>query len=278
MTAKRRRTQLSRRARPRPKGSSRKTLAVLPRRRRGGKKLVAPAKTELRPPRSSAAGKDRRSLPGQKSHILPPVKAGSWEYMFRMLSIFRRSHGHCEVPFDGRTGSLGSWLRRQIDEAQDGRLDVGQRQRLENLGVVFDTGDREAGLHPRHAERWERRFAELLEFQKRFGHTHVPAKWKENKPLGQWVHGQRAIRKEGMLSARRMARLDAIGFAWSDPGRLGLTHEQDQQARWELKFEHLRQFKERFGHFRVPREDPEFRSLCQWVKDQRTPGARMASS
>jgi hypothetical protein len=198
-----------------------------------------------------------------------PVETGSWDYMFRILTVYQRTHGHCDVPVNERPGSLGHWLRDQLAAAERGKLTKRQRQRLQTLGVVLDS---QVGPHPRlahHDELWEIRFTELLAYKQRFGHTCVPAKWLENKPLGAWVHVQRAFRKRGILSSKRIARLEAIGFAWVAPGNIGTKQENWNKA-WRTMYERLQAYRQWFGHCQVPAGWAEDPALAKWVQRQRT--------
>ncbi len=198
-----------------------------------------------------------------------PVETGSWEYMFRILTVYQRTHGHCHVPVNKRPGSLGHWLRDQLAAAEGGKLTKRQRQRLQILGVVLDS---QVGTHPRsahHDELWEIRFTELLAYKQRFGHTRIPSKWKENKPLGAWVHSQRAFRKKGLLSAERVARLNGIGFEWIAPSRIGDTRQANWDNLWRKMFDDLKLFRERHGHCHVRQSSPAPQALVKWVQRQR---------
>ncbi|MEI7729126.1 MAG: helicase associated domain-containing protein [Verrucomicrobiota bacterium] len=199
----------------------------------------------------------------------PPVKIGSWEYMFRMLTVFQRTHQHCNVPFEERPGSLGRWLHDQIADAKASRLPLKRCQRLATLGVVLDIALSPSPQHLHLEVLWEKRFTELLAYQKRFGHTCVPSKWSENPALGAWVHCQRAYRKKNLLAANRIAQLSQIGFAWSAPDRLNPMREENRDKLWRHMFDQLQRFRQGHGHCRVPSDWPENPGLGQWVQSQR---------
>ena len=67
--------------------------------------------------------------------------------------------------------------------------------------------------------------AELLAFREQHGNCNVPAKYEENTALGYWVSNQRRdckkYRKGGKspMTEERIAKLEKVGFAWSQ----GLT-------------------------------------------------------
>jgi hypothetical protein len=95
---------------------------------------------------------------------------------------------------------------RQRKQWKVGDLPEMRRKRLEDLGFEWK---------PRNPS-WELKFAQLLDYKRRFGNCQVPARWTENKPLGFWAHSQRAFRRRGMLSAERIRRLNSVGFVWAN--------------------------------------------------------------
>ena len=96
----------------------------------------------------------------------------------------------------------------------------------------------------------------LVAFKNNNGHCNVPNAFPENRKLGEWVSTQRKDR--GAVSPERIARLDALGFAW-DP----------IDAAWEEMFAALGTFKNDNGHCNVPARYPENPMLGGWVSRQR---------
>ena len=109
------------------------------------------------------------------------------------------------------------------------------------------------------AERWDKKFTELLKFKKQFGHFQVPGNSSENKQLVRWINNQRIFHKHGKLSRERFFRLKAVGFKFSP-----------YQSVWEERFLELVAFKKTHGHCNVPRHSPpENLKLAGWVRRQR---------
>ena len=77
-------------------------------------------------------------------------------------------------------------------------------QKLESLGIEWEP----------HATAWEEKFGQLVEFKNKHDHCAVPTGWKENKGLAIWVAVQRRRKKAYQLSARRVEKLDSVGFVW----------------------------------------------------------------
>src|SRR5438445_12544688 len=72
---------------------------------------------------------------------------------------------------------------------------------------------------------WERRFAQLEEFKRRFGHCFVPVEWPENEALGRWVANQRVGKRAGWLRWERTRRLNGIDFPWTGTDKSRPRHE-----------------------------------------------------
>ena len=182
-----------------------------------------------------------------------------WDRMLAKLARFKRRFGHCFVP-TGWQGNprLGPWVSRQRQLKQRGLLSKERQRKLEALGFDWRTND-SAG------PRWERCLVKLIEFRRRFGHVHVPAEWKEDLNLGRWVVKTRRLRKAGRLSAYKIRRLHQIGFVW-DPIR---KRQGEHDALWSEWLAHLIEFHQKYGHWRVPTEQPKFHSLRVWMDNQR---------
>lgn len=84
-------------------------------------------------------------------------------------------------------------------------------------------------MKPRKRERngdtWDMRFAQLLKFREKYGHTDVPSRWQttdaqrmigrnktESVELSTWVHNQRLLQHRGALFISRAEKLAEIGF------------------------------------------------------------------
>jgi len=195
------------------------------------------------------------------------MKAGvamtaNWERMFKILRIFFRSHGHCDVPPNPRADSLHQWLAQQRLDNHAGRLSPAQFKRLDVLGVFAEakTSDRSAWAGT-NEERWEKNFAKLLAFREKFGHPHVSSHWSIDRPLGTWVASQRKYHQLGRLAPERFARLDKIGFAWNGKPVF--------DALWEKRFTKLLAFKKKYGHCDVPCHGKQDPTLGNWISVQR---------
>ena len=106
--------------------------------------------------------------------------------------------------------------------------------------------------------KWETHYAELLQFNVKYGHMNVPRYCEEYPMLGSWVDNQRSAKNRGILYAERERLLNQAGFRWSD-----------QQSNWDERYLELLRFKEKNGHTNASPTDSEHQSLGIWVMYQR---------
>jgi hypothetical protein len=181
-----------------------------------------------------------------------------WEENFARLQEFHQAHGHFNI-LPGQKGIKGSyslirWVRMQRMLKRLGRLQPEHQQRLEAVGLPW----RHGGIA---AARWQGYFAQLAVYHQRFGHCLVPQDWPENQRLARWVWFQRQRHKSGTLSPVEFSRLESLGFAWK------IKSHADEI--WDQQFARLVDYKQRFGHCRVPRHCPEYKWLANWIQTQR---------
>ena|SRR6516165_4870725 len=130
-----------------------------------------------------------------------------WERGFAALCKFRRRKGHCCPPLRHVESkynkfNLGSWVSNQRYR-RDG-LSVERKRRLDKVGFVWSGRD----------FAWERGFAALLKFKRREGHCRIRGLHREGDyKLGWWVAVQR--KKKNVMSPKRRARLNKVGFVWN---------------------------------------------------------------
>lgn len=232
------------------------------------RKRKAAVKTRAR---SKSAPSTRRPVrakaPARAKSASPPrLKPGSWDYMFRMLQIFKRTHGHCDVPSTARRDSLGFWLMQQRLNDLAGDLAPGLRRRLDQLGVAFDHHDL---TETRREHRWNEMFEALQEFKKGAGHCRIPAGRPEHAALYQWLRRQRQLHQIEKLRTDRWRRLRAIGADSVHQSSDATRPPSGRKFSWEQRFAQLVQFKKSQGHCQVPKGWPKDPSLANWLNNQR---------
>lgn len=195
-----------------------------------------------------------------------------WNSMLVRLTNFHAEQGHSTVPqIYPPDRKLGLWVTTQRRNRRKGKLTAAQIGALDRLGFnwsPFGSGD--------FGERWHAMLAALKTFRDREGHCRVPAQWKENPRLANWVAVQRREKKRGKLDASRVAALEEIGFDWR-VGQAGVGGTRIHAApgasgedRWEAMFQALLRYKKNHGDCLVPQRWKESRSLAEWVSSQRS--------
>lgn len=111
-------------------------------------------------------------------------------------------------------------------------------------------------------EQWNLRYGELVQFRNEHKHCSVPLNYVGNPSLAHWVKRQRhqyRMKIEGKhstLTSDRQNVLNKLGFVWDS-----------HAAAWEERWNQLREFREAYGHSRVPKNYPKNQQLVsttQW--------------
>ena len=173
-----------------------------------------------------------------------------WRKMFCELMEFKVKYGHCDVPKTWAINpTLGGWVSRQRVLYKKGLLGYSQIQKLNELGISWDTKQ----------SQWEKMFSLINEYKKQHGHCNIPQNFEENPSLGSWVTSLRIRKKRGTLTIEQIEQLDDIDFIW-----------EPIFESWEKMFSKLVEFKNEYGHCNVPpkiwAKDPQ---LGGWVSEQR---------
>lgn len=146
-----------------------------------------------------------------------------WKQRYESLLQFKRQYGHCNVPQRyPENDTLGKWVatqRREYRKRYDGKTSHLSQSRLEALEKI------DFQWQVRVDVPWKKRFEELIDFKKKYGHCNVPRNFLHNKALGEWVYSQRRANRthacEGSyLSDTRKEALQNIGFKWNEPSSL----------------------------------------------------------
>jgi len=129
---------------------------------------------------------------------------------------------------------------------------------------------------------WKLRFQELCDFKRETGHCLVPKLFDKNQFLSYWVFKQRAqmklwnCDKSSCLNDQRIAMLNEIDFIWDAKKSKqwqNLEHLRKKtqvDAAWDSYYEQLVQFREEYGHSKVPKCHPPNQKLSTWAFRQRT--------
>jgi len=191
----------------------------------------------------------------------------AWKTRFDELVRYKENNGDCNVPFKWpENPHLGGWVVRQRERKKSGKLLPDQERMLNEIGFIWKLRPN-VKLSANSDENWIARYQQLLQFKERHGHCNVPFKWPENPHLGGWVVRQREKKKSGKLLPDRERMLNEIGFVWNLRPNVKLF--ADPEENWTARYQQLLQFKEKYGHCKVPFKWPENPRLGGWVVRQR---------
>ena len=129
-----------------------------------------------------------------------------------------------------------------------GSLSEDRIRKLEGLGFEWDP----------IKEDWNLKYSELEAYKAKNGDCRVPAVYKPNIKLGNWVFTQRAAYSKGNLSADRIAKLESLGFEW-DPNEID----------WNQKFEALKRHINEHGNCKISKKRDALNGLRNWTHKQR---------
>ncbi|WP_193771378.1 helicase associated domain-containing protein, partial [Candidatus Magnetaquicoccus inordinatus] len=170
------------------------------------------------------------------------LEAAWWEEQFRSLCRFQEREGDLLVPPSWPEDPLlADWVAKQRRDWRSGRLLAERRQRLEDLGFVWDPEEL----------AWQQQWSLLQAFHAQHGHCHVTESQQE---LAEWVRQQRKAGLAGSLSQTRREALQALDFIW-----------EPRAAEWDAMLMVLRQFCQEHKHCIIPANYADNPVLARWV-------------
>ena len=185
-----------------------------------------------------------------------------WQMRLAELKAYKEKYGNTLVPKSYKANpQLSKWVKMQrfqyklLQEGKPSRLKKERLEALEEIEFCWIVRSRKVA--------WDVRFQELIEFKKLTNNCLVPMRNSENPQLGRWVEVQRKERKKWMkgekssITAEHIQKLDSLGFVWS------------LNCEWDVRFQELKDYKERNGHCLVPRSYPPNQKLAYWIGHQR---------
>jgi hypothetical protein len=185
-----------------------------------------------------------------------------WRTLYEKLKQYRAEHGDADVSSGWKADrQLAAWVSSQRERRKKGTMTDEECALLNELGFTWKSRD---------VGTWEDRLAEVAAFKASHGHCEIPTTYPENPKLGRFVNAMRAQRNRGTLSAERIAKLDAIGFAWASGKKAGVKlGEQMVNEAWKVRFDELLAYKQRHGDCDVPAKWNQNERLANWVSMQR---------
>jgi hypothetical protein len=192
-----------------------------------------------------------------------------FQYNFSKLKEYKEKHGHCLVNID-EDRELASWSRRLRNRKT--WLPSEYKARLNSIEFEWNT-PKGYFMSLKHNSQWKKKFIELVEFKKKYGHCNLRA-GKEHavySSLYYWALAQKGhyYKKNKNLTLERIEKLNSIGFDWT----LGTAkiNKKRNDAYWEKQFNKMIEYKHKYGHCNVRHRavDKEYELLYRWAVRQR---------
>jgi hypothetical protein len=171
-----------------------------------------------------------------------------WEAQLAKLKAYMRRHGDCSVPQGwAEDPPLGRWVQKQrtckkaLDRGKPSEgMTAARVAKMEALGFAWELSAAALGKQRSEGNRddagWQGWLAKLKAYKREHSDCSVPRGWAEDPPLSRWVCNQRAFKRKldrgdpiPRITAARVAKLEALGFAWELSRRCACEPAEEQQ-------------------------------------------------
>ena len=183
-----------------------------------------------------------------------PYRDYFWNLRFRELLEYHKKFNTLHVPDNLEYKSLHAFCQLQRAAFNHKHMHPDRFRRLNSIGFVWNPREGRA--------TWDEHFEKLVAFHKEHGHANVLKRYKPNPVFGLWTHHQRKAYNCERLHPERVEKLESLGFIWDITMRT-----------WRKRYEELKKFKEKHGHFRVP-ADNDNQHLVRFLKLRQREWAR----
>lgn len=156
--------------------------------------------------------------------------------------------------------NLGGWIKNQRQQYSERGISEDQIQRLESIGMVWNSQN----------HLWQKSYRMAKEFFERNHHLNVPRNYKKeiNYDLNEWFRQQREADRNGTLTDDRRKLLEDIKFDWLYP----------TERAWESRYISAQTYFKEKGNLNVPvtyRDKAGF-MLGKWIQTQRKNKAKLS--
>jgi len=179
-----------------------------------------------------------------------------WDIRYNELLEYKAQHNNVTPPVD--YPKLGIWVLNQRFNLKG--MSKERVAALDAVGFLWNHNNQN-----RRQDKWDKKYAELLEYKKQNGDCNVPATYRHS-PLGTWVSKQREEmkklkdKKSSQLDMYRINKLNEINFQW----RL----QNCSVVSFDERLEALKEFKEKHGHVKIPRNHPDWGNWPNHIRNQ----------
>ncbi len=200
---------------------------------------------------------------GRRGHKRP-IATSPWLRNFRQLEKIAASRPDGKIPDEIELEHrYRYWLRRQYKAFAKGILEKWQVEGLRGIG--FDPAEvpEVPAIKRINQHRWETNLKHIREFVAEHGHISVPKK-PENQPLLSFLARVRAMNRRGELTEQQQKELADAGMVM-DPTMI-------PSYSWYVQYKNLCAYHAERGTCTVPRREPPFIQLYDFVAQQKQRG------
>jgi superfamily II DNA or RNA helicase len=184
------------------------------------------------------------------------AREDKWTEQFEQLKQFKEQHGHFDVEqVEGEESELSGWVSTQRNKNSSGEIQAERKNQLDSIGFKW-TIESIIDL------QWQEMYEQLKTYHAEHGTADVPAKWKENRKLANWVSAQRQSYQNGLMPADRKTLLDELSFSW----------KQRERVSWDDRLAEVAAFKAKNGHCEIPVDKTRLGRFINTTRSKRNRG------
>lgn len=210
-----------------------------------------------------------------------------YHYRLAQLLKYNETHGTMDVPYNyDQDRQLAKWVQSQRYEYRllqkestssglKSHLTPHRVELLDVLGFPWKDECSETSFSSSTSKtflshsKWLKKFKLLQEYKEEFHHIRISEKQiYKGVNLGVWVKHQRRNYKESnnaVMTPARIEKLNSIGFIWDTRTNGDTVYNMT----WLHRYEQLKEFHHKHGHFLIPTKNKSLKELATWVKTQR---------
>ncbi|MBR1592527.1 MAG: helicase associated domain-containing protein [Ruminococcus sp.] len=182
-----------------------------------------------------------------------------WDGVYQVLCEYYRANGNINLPAAYVTPDgvrLGRWIRRQIELHGNGQLTDSRTERLEKLGIVWNTDS-----------SWEEKFRLAKKYSDEHnGILSMPSDYvTDGICLSKWLNEQKLTgegRRKKQLTPEQRERLESIGLVFG---------KTKSDIAWHNRYMEAKRYHDEHGNVNIPTgyKDASGKNLYVWVGRQR---------
>ena len=187
---------------------------------------------------SEASEPVKKAAPVSKKHT------SRFDEMYAEAMLYFKEHGNLDVAEDFVTptgAKLGRWICNARKQKASGYLSADYIDRLNAIGMVWDTTKQISAAAPASKDRFETMYAGAKDLYEKTGNINRKSTFVngDGVKLGHWLYEMRRAQAAGKLSKEREKRLEEIGIEWGSQKEITAKF---QSADWDEMYRLAKQY------------------------------------